>query len=99
MTNAINVPGDADGIDEAEGNEHPPGKARKGEEEEEDVGEVGHAREGGDDVPAGVGPEPGIGLDLACGSNFHENNLRYERILESGNDRDGRWGFARAGRP
>jgi hypothetical protein len=23
-----------------------------------------------------MGPEPGIGLDLACGGNFHENNLR-----------------------
>jgi hypothetical protein len=45
-----------------------------------------------------MGPEPGIGLDLACGGNFHENNLRHERILESGNDCDGRAGSAWGGR-
>jgi len=59
---AVDVPGDGDGPDQAQGDEVVPGEAEisEGVVEEDEVGRVCEGGEDGDDVPRGIGQEDGV---------------------------------------
>src|ERR1700738_3717657 len=61
--NAVDVPGDADGIKKDEDQDHPQRDAREKEEHPEEIGAMEKRGRDGDNIPAGKRENPGIGLE------------------------------------
>jgi len=60
---AVDVPGNADRVDEAEDEHDPEREAQKKVEHPEEVGAVQNARRGGNDVPPRVGKDFRVRLE------------------------------------
>ena len=50
--NAVDVPGNADGVDHRHGDQQPPGRDRKQEEQRQHIGQMRHTRQNRNDIPA-----------------------------------------------